>query len=618
MIYEVIEEVPSGEVAISVYSSGDVYYSAPRVSTIRCKMDLNAFPYDVQKCDFTIGSMTYDGSLVDVLPRAVDGEEWFIENEGQPPQMKAGIDLLQYKTNTEFSLRRVRITSRNNKYSCCVHPYPVVVYELIIERQTTTFITGIMIPIIVVTLVGFAVLLTPSPLSGARPGISVSVMFTTSAIYLVAARKMPDIGRLTLVGRLYITSLMSSLMMIFISIITTSINLNVAEENAHRADLLGMFRHYDSDKSGTLDESEAEKALNALGLSKSDRLDLLRACHISWDRGITVDEWLVLGEAARQLRPSTQGNIIIGALLRWLRMRQRNSPGFQEPELEASARGTSHPHESGSSKVSVVLPDVVDVIGDRTTPDVEIKRSAYGIYGELYQGADVLYRLDASITKVEDWVSKLGYSPEVSRRFLHECIDVHALANLTNDQVGSFGVDKVGHQVNLIAAAKRDVQKELAVGSVVAEEDKQGSVQRRGDNLHVINIVEPSSPSASKDKSERFRARSKRGSIFSRIAETAKTKKTFLKHLGAWIDFWSIIIFPSMFIIYLCVEFSGAIIGGPLNWTPVPSDKVATVIELVDERAGDVNERICFVNYQELGDGEPPKEICSFPDFLEK
>ena len=45
---------------------------------------------------------------------------------------------------------------------------------------------GIIIPLLLATFVSFFTLLMPAPTSGSRPALSVSIMFTTTAIYFVA------------------------------------------------------------------------------------------------------------------------------------------------------------------------------------------------------------------------------------------------------------------------------------------------------------------------------------------------------------------------------------------------------------------------------------------------
>ena len=39
------------------------------------------------------------------------------------------------------------------------------------------------------------VLLMPAPVSGSRPGLNISTMFTVAAIYISASNKLPDTGQ---------------------------------------------------------------------------------------------------------------------------------------------------------------------------------------------------------------------------------------------------------------------------------------------------------------------------------------------------------------------------------------------------------------------------------------
>jgi len=89
-------------------------------------------------------------------------------------------------------------------------------------------------------------------------------------------------------------------------------------------------------------------------------------------------------------------------------------------------------------------------------------------------------------------------------------------------------------------------------------------------------------------------------------SENAKVMRR-TKHLGAWIDFWSLLVFPSGFIIYVIVEFTNL---GKRHGDTLPHQ---TLIELVDEKAGELGERICFANYQVVGSSS--SETCPIPSY---
>lgn len=67
-VYEQTSDVKSPAMVIC-RPDGSCHTSIPRNTKIGCSMNIQAFPYDSQKCNFTIGSWSYDGTKLDLLPR---------------------------------------------------------------------------------------------------------------------------------------------------------------------------------------------------------------------------------------------------------------------------------------------------------------------------------------------------------------------------------------------------------------------------------------------------------------------------------------------------------------------------------------------------------------------
>lgn len=460
IVYELIEEENLGNVALTVYPSGSVFYSAPRVTTVGCKMTLSKYPYDIQTCQFTVGSMSFDGSLVDVIPRTVGSPPDYFE-EAAVYQDKTGIDLTQYRHNKEFSLTKVRIVSQNFYYNCCPEPYPVIVYEITIQRQTLTFLSGILVPIIAVTFVGFSVLLMPAPLSGARPSISISVMFTTTAIYLVASRKLPEVGEYTMIGRLYMASLAASLCMTFVSILSSAINLVVSEQNNNRADLLAVFRHYDSDRSGALNFEEADRALSALGLTERERDYILAKHDLHESEDIGIDEWLRLGEISRSLRPTTQYSVAISALVSYVVGPTQYSNAVHPAPSEGSSEDAEALKLKNQSPEDAAEAGQAALGGDDEVRPMPVlaQRGSMNRMASLRSMGGKSFRMgakrgDLGVEVVAEWLVELGVDDKVLQRFEEEAVDVLALAHLPLDKLEGLGVTKIGNQARLIGLAK--------------------------------------------------------------------------------------------------------------------------------------------------------------------
>ena len=51
---------------VVLYSSGKIIWVPPNLITASCRIDPTWFPFDDQKCDFKIGSWTYNGFQLDI------------------------------------------------------------------------------------------------------------------------------------------------------------------------------------------------------------------------------------------------------------------------------------------------------------------------------------------------------------------------------------------------------------------------------------------------------------------------------------------------------------------------------------------------------------------------
>lgn len=229
VIYNLVDSKSPGIESVSVSSDGSCRWLSQKVVTVGCAFDLAAFPFDTQHCNFTLGSNSFTGAILDVRPRKIDGASTL---EAAPKETKtentsliadrAALDLANYRYNEEFALTKIRIIAHERLYSCCPEsPYPEIIFDFYLQRQSLTYITGIIIPLLITTLVSFFTLLMPAPISGSRPALNVAIMFTTTAIYFVAGNKLPDIGSLTLISRLYMVSLIINLSLTLVSVFST-------------------------------------------------------------------------------------------------------------------------------------------------------------------------------------------------------------------------------------------------------------------------------------------------------------------------------------------------------------------------------------------------------------
>jgi hypothetical protein len=99
VVYDCISEQRSRSSQMTLmhaYPSGAVSVTEPRVTTLACRMNLAAFPFDTQVCNFTVGSKSHASAALDILPRPISdpaswwreqGEDAMMHNRSGPPSV---------------------------------------------------------------------------------------------------------------------------------------------------------------------------------------------------------------------------------------------------------------------------------------------------------------------------------------------------------------------------------------------------------------------------------------------------------------------------------------------------------------------------------------------------
>ena len=256
LVYESIDTthiIVPGE--ISVYPSGSVFISKPIVHRFPCTMEVRKFPFDTQHCPFTVGSWSYHGFIVDILPRLTsDGPSAIVVEDGV------------YQPHTEFKLPKVETDHYAFKYGCCPEPYPLIGFNLVLERASLPYFNGIIVPLILCTSAGFLSFVT-NPSAGERIGLGITVILVIGVIYTVADALMPKSNVWTLISIMYIWSTAAATITLLSSILAVSLtNISSSVNQMSETRLLAIFIEVDDDASGTLDAQELKRAIKLSGL----------------------------------------------------------------------------------------------------------------------------------------------------------------------------------------------------------------------------------------------------------------------------------------------------------------------------------------------------------------
>ena len=123
-------------------------------------------------------SWAYNGNELDFKARLVDG-------------VFEPLDVSQFTPKSEFNLVHVTAVHRIQYYSCCPVPFPTIVFEFEMHRAALTYISGIFLPILLITCAGFLGFWL-NPGGGERISLGITVLLTDAAIYLVAEARPDD------------------------------------------------------------------------------------------------------------------------------------------------------------------------------------------------------------------------------------------------------------------------------------------------------------------------------------------------------------------------------------------------------------------------------------------
>ena len=106
---------------VVLYSSGKIVWVPPYHITAACSLDSTWFPFDDQKCEFKIGSWTYNGFMLDI--KEVRDLSHCFSLHGRCLQAQATVDTSSYVRNPDWDLVGTNLTRHTVQNECCPEPY---------------------------------------------------------------------------------------------------------------------------------------------------------------------------------------------------------------------------------------------------------------------------------------------------------------------------------------------------------------------------------------------------------------------------------------------------------------------------------------------------------------
>ncbi|PAV84159.1 hypothetical protein WR25_17164 [Diploscapter pachys] len=148
----------------------------PTIYKFSCQLNLRFFPFDVQVCNMTFSSWTYDQLGIDYFPYSETiGRSNYLENEG-------------------WSVLRTKITRLEVKYSCCPNNYTLLQLSLFLRRKPLFYLVNLIIPTSIITLIAIVGFFTTSSASGMREekvSLGITTLLSMSILMLMVSDQMP-------------------------------------------------------------------------------------------------------------------------------------------------------------------------------------------------------------------------------------------------------------------------------------------------------------------------------------------------------------------------------------------------------------------------------------------
>lgn len=186
-------------------SSGENVWFIPVILKSRCKVDIEYFPFDEQRCPLKFGSWTYHG-LELALSLAADEA-----------------DLLQYQTNGEFELISARAKVHVTKYSCCDEPYINLIFTIHFRRKILFYLNNLVVPCILITVASLFTFILP-PNTGERVSLVITTLLSLTVFMLMIAENTPTTSDVTpMIAKFF----MASMLEIGLALAVTCLILNV-------------------------------------------------------------------------------------------------------------------------------------------------------------------------------------------------------------------------------------------------------------------------------------------------------------------------------------------------------------------------------------------------------
>ncbi|XP_072023908.1 neuronal acetylcholine receptor subunit alpha-3-like isoform X2 [Amphiura filiformis] len=138
------------DILLWISHTGLVTWYTPAILKSSCKVQVKNFPFDIQYCEMTFASWSYDSSELNIV----------YTNDSDATQNV-------FHSNGVWLLEKVHVKRKEYKFACCEHPWAYLVYSFEMKRSPSFYISNIIVPCILLSFMTMLVFTLP-PRSGEK------------------------------------------------------------------------------------------------------------------------------------------------------------------------------------------------------------------------------------------------------------------------------------------------------------------------------------------------------------------------------------------------------------------------------------------------------------------
>ncbi|CAF1168825.1 unnamed protein product [Rotaria sp. Silwood1] len=204
----------------TVYYDGRVIWEPPAIYKSSCTINVEFFPFDIQRCQMKFGSWTYNGEQVDLVHiNQTNGSTTIYGNNS----VQYAIDLTDFYRSVEWDIMEVPAQRNVRKYTCCPQTYTDITFFITIRRKTLFYTVNLIIPCVGISFLTVLTFYLPSD-SGEKVALCISILLSLTVFFLLLAELIPPTSLVVpLIGKY----LLFTMILVTLSIVVTVTVLNI-------------------------------------------------------------------------------------------------------------------------------------------------------------------------------------------------------------------------------------------------------------------------------------------------------------------------------------------------------------------------------------------------------